>query len=94
MEWGHLAKYLPEPIIDFLTEYETHAQARKANSKLLADFVTRMNRVDELTQWTVAVIGGIDRHHDVCGFSVPLMMRKASEGSLTVIPLAVYFPTR
>ncbi|AXD59060.1 MULTISPECIES: MZA anti-phage system associated Z1 domain-containing protein MzaC [Salmonella] len=71
----------PEPIIDFLTEYETHAQARKANSKLLADFVTRMNRVDELTQWTVAVIGGgIDRHHDVCGFSVPLMMRKASEG--------------
>jgi hypothetical protein len=48
----------PEPIIDFLTEYETHAQARKANSKLLADFITRMNRVDELTQWTVAVIGG------------------------------------
>ncbi|MDC9086301.1 hypothetical protein PSK34_13485 [Escherichia coli] len=71
----------PELIIDFLTEYETHAQARKANSKLLADFITRMNRVDELTQWTVAVIGGgVDRHHSVCGFPVPLMMRKASEG--------------
>ncbi len=40
-----------------------------------------MNRVDELTQWTVAVIGGgVDRHHSVCGFPVPLMMRKASEG--------------
>lgn len=39
-----------------------------------------MNRVDELTQWTVAVIGGVDRHRVVCGFPVPLMMRKASEG--------------
>lgn len=24
--------------------------------------------------------GGVDRHHSVCGFPVPLMMRKASEG--------------
>lgn len=70
-----------EKIIDFLQEYKTHPQARKVNSNLLADFIQRMNRVDELTDWTVAVIGGgVNEYQEIGGIDVPLMQRTASEG--------------
>jgi hypothetical protein len=45
-------------IIDFLSTYSTHPEAMKANSLLLRDFIGSMARVNELTEWTVAVIGG------------------------------------
>ena len=43
-------------------------------------------------KWTVAVIGEASIVIILSVASVPLMMRKASEGSLTAILLAVYFP--
>ena len=45
-------------IIDFLENYKTHEAASKVNSQLLAEFIASMAKVSELTEWTVAVIGG------------------------------------
>lgn len=47
-----------EAVADFLTAYRTHPDAYKVNSTLLAEFVRSMMGVGELTNWTVAVIGG------------------------------------
>jgi hypothetical protein len=70
-----------EKIADFLIDYKTHPVARKVNSNLLAGFIQRMNRVGELTDWTVAVIGGgVNKNQDVGGLPVPLMKRTAAEG--------------
>ena len=45
-------------IIDFLASYKTHPAAYKVNSQLLANFIESMNVTRELTNWTVALIGG------------------------------------
>ncbi len=45
-------------IVDFLASYATHPEAYKVNSALLAEFVKSMAAVNELTRWTVAVLGG------------------------------------
>jgi hypothetical protein len=42
----------------FLEGYKTHEAAPKVNSQLLAEFITSMAKGNELTKWTVAVIGG------------------------------------
>tara|TARA_R110000868_G_scaffold70819_3_gene207987 strand:+ start:27750 stop:30581 length:2832 start_codon:yes stop_codon:yes gene_type:complete len=44
--------------ITFLSAYRTHPEAYKVNSILLAEFIAKMNVEGELTNWTVAVIGG------------------------------------
>lgn len=48
----------PESIADFFEAYATHPNARKVNSKLLAEFVRNMARANELTSWTVVLMGG------------------------------------
>jgi hypothetical protein len=45
-------------IVDFLTSYKTHSDAYKVNSQLLGQFVQSMTLSQELTNWTVALIGG------------------------------------
>lgn len=45
-------------IIEFLTSYRTHSEAYKVNSVLLSEFIQTMTVANELTHWTVAVIGG------------------------------------
>ena len=45
-------------VIDFLTNYKTHPDAHRVNSVLLAEFIQSMSREGELTDWTVAAIGG------------------------------------
>lgn len=45
-------------IVDFLTSYKTHPDAYKVNSQLLGQFVQSMTVARELTNWTVALIGG------------------------------------
>lgn len=45
-------------IIDFLLTYQTHYAARKVNSQLIADFINEMVAAGELTEWTIALIGG------------------------------------
>ncbi|MFC3651956.1 Z1 domain-containing protein [Dyella humi] len=45
-------------IADFFGNYLTHPDAHKVKSNLLADFVRQMARSNELTSWTVVMIGG------------------------------------
>lgn len=47
-----------EAVLGFLSSYATHPDAMKVNSALIVDFIQAMNEEDELTEWTVAVIGG------------------------------------
>jgi hypothetical protein len=70
-------------VADFLTDYRTHPDAYKVNSKLLAEFVRSMIVVGELSDWTVAVIGG-GRGAPVdlgSGLVVDSLVRTANEGS-------------
>ncbi len=56
---GYLWKSVPAgEVLEFLSEYRTHSEAYKVNSALLGEFIRSMNAVGELTQWTVALIGG------------------------------------
>lgn len=48
----------PEVVADFFEAYATHPNARKVNSKLLAEFVHNMAKSAELTSWTVVLMGG------------------------------------
>ena len=69
-------------VIAFLNGYRTHPVAYKVNSVLLAEFITRMNAVGELTKWTVAVIGG--GRGESPSFADDLsvaMLKRASEGA-------------
>lgn len=47
-------------ILDFLSAYETHPDALRASSKLLANYIRRQNELEnkELTDWTVRLCGG------------------------------------
>lgn len=45
-------------VTDFLENYRTHKEAYKVNSNLLAEFIASMAKENELTEWTIAVIGG------------------------------------
>ena len=45
-------------VADFLTAYRTHPEAYRVNSALLAEFIGSMVAVGELTDWTIALIGG------------------------------------
>jgi len=45
-------------VIDFLRQYQTHPDAYKVNSAMLADFIASMATSGELITWTVALVGG------------------------------------
>jgi len=53
--WHHVPA---ESILGFLASYQTHEAAYKVNNRTLMDFIERMSRQGELTDWTVAVMGG------------------------------------
>jgi hypothetical protein len=53
--WNNVS---PDDILTFLSSYRGHPEARKANSALLADFIRSLLPSGELTDWTVALIGG------------------------------------
>jgi hypothetical protein len=56
---GYLWEKVPASyILDFLNEYETHPEALKVDSRMIAEFIQSMMREGELTQWTVVLIGG------------------------------------
>ena len=52
-----LTFHLP-PIVTFLEEYQSHKEAQKANSALIAQFISSLVPKQELTSWTVVLIGG------------------------------------
>jgi Z1 domain len=45
-----------ENIIDFLTSYQSHTNARLANTRSLVDYIQVQTRQNELVSWTVALI--------------------------------------
>ena len=47
-----------EMVCGFLSQYVTHELAHKVNSQTLTEFIEKMARDGELTQWTVAVLSG------------------------------------
>ena len=56
---GYLWQDIPSAdIIEFLNNYQTHPAAHKVNGPLLVEFINSMNQEQELTKWTVALIGG------------------------------------
>lgn len=72
-----------EAVTDFLVGYRTHPDAYKVNSSLLAEFIRSMNVAGELTDWTVAVIGG-GRGAPVdlgSGLVVDSLVRTANDGA-------------
>ena len=46
-----------DDVIGFLNAYRSHPEAHKVNSDLLAEFIRSLVRENELTDWTVALIG-------------------------------------
>jgi hypothetical protein len=63
-------------IAEFFDSYITHPDAHKVKSKLLADFVRQMAKSNELTAWTVVVIGGGDGGPHTFGGSITVDMIK------------------
>jgi hypothetical protein len=59
LKWnGHVWKDVNESMVeDFLLSYETTPDARRVNSKVLAQFIRKMAASGELTHWTVALLG-------------------------------------
>lgn len=45
-------------VLQFLDEYVTHAAAPRTHAGVLRTYIDRMNKVGEITQWTVAIAGG------------------------------------
>ena len=70
-----------EDVIGFLESYKSHPEAHKVNSDLLAEFIRSLVRENELTDWTVALIGagrGQGGHHVFHeGLTVRRLERKA-----------------
>jgi hypothetical protein len=69
----------PDAVADFFDAYVTHPNARKVNSKLLAEFVRNMARTKELTSWTVLLVGGGQTEHPYTfenGLLVTMSQRK------------------
>jgi hypothetical protein len=61
-QWAALLweRVVAADVCDFLLSYRTHPAAHKVNSILLAEFIQKMASDGELTEWTVALIGGGD----------------------------------
>ena len=68
-------------VIGFLDAYRSHPEAHKVNSNLLAEFIRSSVRENELTDWTIALIGagggkgGYHAFHS--GLSVKMLERAA-----------------
>lgn len=66
----------------FLRQYQTHPDALKVNSQLLANFIDRQIRDGALTDWTVALLSGDAKVDDkplmadLDGLSVQMITRK------------------
>ena len=58
---GYLWRNIPaQEVIEFLRAYRTHPDSHKVVSSVLAEFIDVMGRSQELTTWTVALLGGGD----------------------------------
>lgn len=78
---GHLWRSIPAiNVISFLREYKTHPASFRIMSPLIADFIEEMNKGNELTNWTVALIGKEsgpdDKLRNVGGCPINMIFRK------------------
>ena len=82
-QWeGFLWNDVPaDHIADFFDSFITHPKARKVNSALLRDFVRSMAATNELTSWTVALLGGGsgDKHTFAGGLTIDKMTKRTAD---------------
>lgn len=78
-QWqGYLWEDAPANVVtEFLTSYRTHPNAYRVNSALLSEFITSMNSAGELSNWTIALIGGGQDVFTVNRLSVKKLQRRA-----------------
>ena len=77
--WNEVASDL---VIDFLHRYETHTSANRVNPQLLSEFISKMNEVGELTNWTIALVGSKEakrRDNVVDGVTIGRLVRQDKE---------------
>ena len=68
-------------ILEFLDQYQTHPEARRADTRLLSRYIKRQNEQNELTSWSVALVSsGLADAQDLTtwfeGYSVGAIERK------------------
>ncbi len=71
-------------VVSFLRAYKTHKASFRIVSPLIADFIEEMNKDNELTNWTVALIGkergDLEKEKDVGGQKVYMLERAPTKG--------------
>ena len=86
-QWeGFLWNDVPaDHIADFFESFITHPKARKVNSALLRDFVRSMAATNELTSWTVALLGGGsgNKHTFAGGVTIDKMTKRSADKDIT-----------
>lgn len=71
-------------IADFFDSFITHPKARKVNSALLSDFVRSMAATNELTSWTVVLLGGgSGGKHTFTGDLTVAMSKRSADKDIT-----------
>lgn len=65
-------------IIDFLTNYQSHPNARLANTRILIDYIQVQLQQNELVSWTIALISKekAENKYKIAGLEVGLTQRK------------------
>lgn len=68
-----------EEIYNFFLNYKTHPQANKVVSSCIAEFLSQMMKIKELTNWSVALIGtgkeGKGSEHKIAKLKVKMLHR-------------------
>ena len=72
-------------IVDFLTNYQSHPNARLANTRSLVDYIEVQLKQNELVSWTIALISKkqAKNKHTIAGLEVGLIYRKNDDPSLS-----------
>lgn len=70
-------------VVDFFQDYRTHASAYKVRSSMISEFISVMNEVGELTQWTIALMGLQTGNEYEFNPSVKVCMNKRTASDLT-----------
>ncbi|MEP0923406.1 Z1 domain-containing protein [Leptolyngbya sp. ST-U4] len=73
--WENVA---PDSVVSFLSAYQTHPNARLANTERLLDYIKAQLRQNELTSWTIALISNAraEHHETIAGLDVGLTKRQ------------------
>lgn len=71
-------------IVEFLTNYQSHPNARLANTRSLIDYIQTQLRQNELVSWTIVLISKnkAENKHTIAGLEIGLTYRKNHDPSL------------